>query len=58
VKTPIDLDVGFKLTLDAERASYIPGLTRADAHSVRGTFPDIVQIARLMQVLTSLEPPP
>jgi D-amino peptidase len=58
VKTPIDLDVGFKLTLDAERASYIPGLTRADAHTVRGTFPDIVQIARLMQVLTSLEPPP
>jgi D-amino peptidase len=58
VKTPIDLDVGFKLTLDAERASYVPGLTRADAHSVRGTFPDILQIARLMQVLTSLEPPP
>ena len=31
---------------------------RLDAHSVAGTFPDIVQIARLMQVLTSLEPPP
>jgi D-amino peptidase len=58
VKTPIDLEVGFKLTLDAERASYVPGLTRADAHAVRGTFADMLQIARLMQVLTSLEPPP
>jgi D-amino peptidase len=57
VQTPIALEVGFKLTLDAERASYIPGLSRADAHSVRGTFTDILQVVRLMQVLTSLEPP-
>lgn len=57
VRAPIALEVGFKLTLDAERASYIPGLTRAGAHLVTGTFPDIIQIVRLMQVLTSLEPP-
>lgn len=58
VVTPIQLEVGFKLTLDAERASYIPGLTRADVHTVRGTFPDILQVTRLVQVLSSLEPPP
>jgi D-amino peptidase len=58
VKTPIELEVGFKLTLDAERASYVPGLSRVDAHAVRGTLPDMVQITRLIQVLTSLEPPP
>ncbi len=57
VKTPIELEVGFKLTLDAERASYIPGLARSGAHAVRGTFPDILQVVKLMQVLTSLEPP-
>ena len=57
VKMPIELEVGFKLTLDAERASYIPGLSRAGAHTVRGTYPDIIQIVRLIQVLTSLEPP-
>lgn len=57
VRTPVDLEVGFKLTLDAERASYIPGLSRSGAHGVRGTLPDIIQIVRLMQVLTSLEPP-
>jgi len=57
VRSPIALEVGFKLTLDAERASYIPGLTRAGAHAVRGTLPDIVAVVQLMQVLTSLEPP-
>jgi D-amino peptidase len=54
---PIDLEVGFKFTLDAERAAYIPSLSRADAHTVRGRFPDILQITRLVQVLTSLEQP-
>ena len=57
VRTPIDLEVGFKLTLDAERAAYIPGLSRSGAHTVRGTYPDIIQVVRLIQVLTSLEPP-
>ena len=57
VSTPIQLEVGFKLTLDAERASYVPGFTRAGAHTVRGTLPDIIQTVRLMQVFTSLEPP-
>ena len=57
LKTPITLEVGFKLTLDAERASYIPGLSRSGAHTVRGSYPDIIQVVRLIQVLTSLEPP-
>jgi D-amino peptidase len=57
LKTPIELEVGFKLTLDAELASYIPGLTRSGAHTVRGTFPDILQIVRLMRVLSAFEPP-
>jgi D-amino peptidase len=57
LKTPIELEVGFKLTLDAEVASYIPGLSRSGAHTVRGTFPDILQIARLMRVVSSFEPP-
>jgi D-amino peptidase len=56
LKTPIELEVGFKFTPDAERAAYIPGLARVDAHFVRGTFADILIITKLMQVLTSLEP--
>jgi D-amino peptidase len=56
LKTPIDLEVGFKFTPDAERAAYIPGLSRVDAHVVRGTFADMLTITKLIQVLTSLEP--
>jgi D-amino peptidase len=54
---PIALEVGFKLTLDAERAAFVPGLTRSDAHNVKGTFHDMTEITRLLQVLTSLELP-
>jgi D-amino peptidase len=57
MQTPIQLEVGFKLTMDAELGSYVPGLTRSGAHTVRGTFPDILQITRLIRVLTAFEPP-
>ncbi len=56
LKTPIELEVGFKFTPDAERAAYVPGLSRVDAHFVRGTFADMPTVTKLMQVLTSLEP--
>lgn len=54
---PIALEVGFKLTLDAERAAFVPGLTRSDAHNVKGIFRDMTDITKLLQVLTSLELP-
>jgi D-amino peptidase len=57
VKTPVDLELGFKLTVDAERASFVPGLSRSDAHSVKGTFPDMATITKLIQVVTSFEAP-
>jgi D-amino peptidase len=57
VTAPIALDVGFKLTIDAERAAFVPGLTRSDAHNVKGSFKDMVEITKLLQVLTSLEAP-
>ena len=57
VATPVALEVGFKLTIDAERAAFVPGLARSDAHSVKGTFHDMVEVTRLLQVLTSFELP-
>jgi len=57
VAAPIELEVGFKLTIDAERAAFVPGLTRSDAHTVKGSFKDLVAITKLLQVLTSLEVP-
>src|SRR5437867_43132 len=56
VRQPIDLEVGFKLTIDAERAAYVPGLSRSDAHSVKGTLPDLIQITKLLQVLANQAP--
>lgn len=57
VRAPIDLQVGFKLTMDAERSSYIPGLRRVDAHAVGGTFPDVLTVVKLLQVMTDLSLP-
>ena len=57
LNAPIALEVGFKLTLDAERAAFVPGLARSDAHSVKGTFRDLTEITKLLQVLTSLDLP-
>jgi D-amino peptidase len=57
VQTPVTLEVGFKLTLDAERVAYIPGVTRVDAHTVRTTLPDMLQVVKLTQVMSSLEQP-
>ena len=51
VAAPIELEVGFKLTIDAERAAFVPGLSRSDAHNVKGTFKDMVEITKLLQVV-------
>jgi D-amino peptidase len=57
ISTPIQLEVGFKLTIDAERAAFVPGLARSDAHNVKGTFKDMIEITKLLQVVSSLEAP-
>ncbi len=57
VRTPVDLEVGFKLTLDAERISYIPGLKRVDAHVVAGSLADMTAASRLLQIVSSLALP-
>lgn len=57
VRTPVELEVGFKLTLDAERISYIPGLRRVDPHAVSTTVPDMPAASKLLQVMYSLSQP-
>jgi D-amino peptidase len=57
VAAPVALEVGFKLTIDAERAAFVPGLTRVDAHTVKGTFRDMPEITRLLQVVTNFAAP-
>jgi D-amino peptidase len=57
IAAPVAFEIGFKLTIDAERAAFVPGLSRADAHWVRGTVAELPAVTRLIQVLTSLEAP-
>jgi D-amino peptidase len=57
ISTPVRLEVGFKLTIDAERAAFVPGLSRADAHNVQGSFRDMIEVTKLLQVLTSFDTP-
>src|SRR5438874_6844993 len=57
VSTPVRLEVGFKLTIDAERAAFVPGLSRADAHNVQGSFRDMIEVTKLLHVLTSFDTP-
>ena len=57
LKGPLQFEVGFKLTIDAEKAAFVPGLSRADAHVVKGTFRDMPEITKLLQVLTSFAAP-
>ena len=35
----------------------MPGLSRSDAHNVKGTFKDMIEISKLLQVVSSLEAP-
>ena len=55
LSTPINLEVGFKLTIEAEMAAFVPGVSRADAHNVKGTFRDMPEVTKLLQVLTNLQ---
>lgn len=57
LQSPIELRLGFKLTLDAERMAYIPGLSRVDAHVVRGRYDDVLDIVRLLGVASNLAMP-
>lgn len=54
---PVELEVGFKHTLDAERLAFLPDMVRLDAHTIRLKLPDIVQAYGFMRLATSLEPP-
>lgn len=55
IAPPVELEVGFKSTLDAEQWSFLPNVVRLDAHTIRLTFPDIVQAYRFMGLASHLE---
>lgn len=53
IRGPIRLDVTFKNYTPAEVATYLPGIERRDAHTIRFTARDITEVSRFITFLTT-----
>jgi D-amino peptidase len=54
--TPVTLDVSFKHYQPAELLSYLRGVQRSDAHSIRYQAKDMLEASDFMQVVTRYNP--
>lgn len=53
LRGPLRLDITFKNYTPAEITTYLPGIERVDAHTIRFTARDITEVARFIQFLTT-----
>lgn len=53
VRGPIRLDITYKNYTPAEIVTYLPGVERVDAHTIRFTARDVTEVARFIQFLTT-----
>lgn len=53
IRGPLRLDVTFKNYTPAEVATYLPGIERRDAHTIRFTARDITEVSRFISFLTT-----
>lgn len=53
LRGPLRLDITFKNYTPAEIVTYLPGIDRVDAHTIRFTARDITEVARFIQFLTT-----
>ena len=56
LKTPIQLDVRFKNYRPSELLSYLSIVKRTDAHSIRFTGKDMIEVSKFMEFITTYEP--
>ena len=56
VAMPALLNITFKNYRPAEILAYLPGVERADAHTVRFTGRDMVEISKLLEFIVTYEP--
>jgi D-amino peptidase len=50
---PVRLDITFKNYTPAEIVAYLPGVERRDAHTIRYTARNVLEVARFIQFLTT-----
>jgi D-amino peptidase len=55
-KTPVQLDVRFKSYRPSEVLSYLSIVERTDAHSIRFTGKDMIEVSKFMEFITTYEP--
>jgi len=55
IRGPVRLDVTFKNYTPAEVVTYLPGIQRVDAHTIRFTGRDILEVSRFIQFLTTYQ---
>ncbi|MFQ5535931.1 MAG: M55 family metallopeptidase [Gemmatimonadota bacterium] len=53
---PVTLELSFKNYLPAEVLAFLPGVERADSHSIRFLGKDILEISRFLRVATGYRP--
>lgn len=56
LKAPIRLDVRFKNYRPSEVLSYLSIVERTDAHSIRFTGKDIIEVSKFLEFITTYEP--
>jgi len=56
LKAPIRLDVRFKNYRPSEMLSYLSIVERTDAHSIRFTGRDIIEVSKFLEFITTYEP--
>lgn len=56
LRGPVTLDISFKNYRAAELLAYLPIVTRVDAHTIRFTGKDILEVSRFLGFVTSYAP--
>jgi len=56
VSTPVRLDVRFKNYRPSEVLSYLPIVERTDAHSIRFTGKDMIEVSKFLEFIITYEP--
>jgi D-amino peptidase len=54
--TPIQLDVRFKNYRPSEMLSYLSIVERTDAHSIRFTGKDMIEVSKFLEFIVTYEP--
>lgn len=56
LQKPVRLDLTYKNYTPAEIAAYLPGVSRVNAHTIRFTGRDMVEVSRLIEFLGTYQP--